>query len=51
MLNGYKRGILTEERLNDAVRRILVLKAKLNLYQKRQAGTLLKSERDLEVIG
>jgi len=51
MLNGYRKGIITEERLNDAVRRILGLKAKLNLHKKRQASTLLKSEQDLEVIG
>jgi beta-N-acetylhexosaminidase len=51
MLNGYKKGVITEERLNDAVRRILGLKAKLNLHVKRQAGTLLKGEGDLEVIG
>jgi beta-N-acetylhexosaminidase len=51
MLNGYKRGVITEERLNDAVRRILGLKAKLNLHKKRQDGTLLKREQDLDVIG
>lgn len=27
------------------------LKAKLNLHKKKEAGTLLKSEKDLEVIG
>jgi beta-N-acetylhexosaminidase len=51
MLNGYRRGVITEERMNDALRRILGLKAKLNLHQKRQAGTLLREEKDLEVIG
>jgi beta-N-acetylhexosaminidase len=51
MLNGYRKGVITEERMNDALRRVLGLKAKLNLDQKRQAGTLLKTEKDLEVIG
>jgi len=51
MLNGYKKGVITEERMNDALRRILGLKAKLNLHQKKEAGTLLKSEKDLEVVG
>lgn len=51
MLNGYKDGVITEERLNDAVRRILGLKAKLNLHIKQQNNTLLKSEDDLKVIG
>lgn len=51
MLNGYKKGVITEERMHDALRRILGLKAKLNLHKKRKAGTLLKTEKDLEVIG
>jgi beta-N-acetylhexosaminidase len=51
MLNGYRKGVITRERLDDAVRRILGLKAKLNLHKKRQAGTLLKHGQDLEVIG
>jgi beta-N-acetylhexosaminidase len=51
MLNGYRNGVITQERINDALRRILGLKAKLNLHQKKQAGTLLREEKDLEVIG
>lgn len=51
MLNGYRKGVISEERLNDAVRRVLGLKAKLNLHKKKEAGTLLKSEKELEVIG
>jgi beta-N-acetylhexosaminidase len=51
MLNGYRKGVITEERMNDALRRILGLKAKLNLHQKKQAGTLLREEKDLEIIG
>jgi len=51
MLNGYKKGVITEERMNDAVRRVLGLKAKLNLHKKKEAGTLLKTEKDLEVVG
>jgi len=51
MLNGYKKGVITEERMNDALRRVLGIKAKLNLHKKKAAGTLLKSEQDLEVIG
>jgi beta-N-acetylhexosaminidase len=51
MLNGYKKGVISEERMNDAVRRVLGLKAKLNLHQKKAAGTLAKSEKDLEIIG
>jgi len=51
MLNGYRKGVFTEERLHDALRRILGLKAKLNLHRKREEGVLLKSEQDLAVIG
>jgi beta-N-acetylhexosaminidase len=51
MLNGYKQGVISEERMNDAVRRVLGLKAKLNLHKKKAEGTLLKSEKELEVVG
>lgn len=51
MLNGYRKGVISEERMNDAVRRVLGLKAKLNLHKKKEAGTLLKTEKDLAVIG
>lgn len=33
MLDGYKKGVITDQRLNEAVTRILGLKAKLNLYK------------------
>jgi len=36
MMNGYKAGVITEERLNDALTRILGLKAFLGLHQKEQ---------------
>lgn len=51
MLDGYRKGVISEERLNDAVRRILGLKAKLNLHVKQTKGTLLKGEQALEVVG
>lgn len=51
MLNGCKKGVITKERLNDAVRRVLGLKAKLSLHKKKEAGTLLRSEEDLEIVG
>lgn len=51
MRNGYRKGIISEERLNDAVRRILGLKAKLNLHAKQAEGTLLKSKEELAIIG
>ena len=51
MLNGYRKGIITEERLLDANRRILGLKAKLNLHTQQADGTLAKSKDALTVIG
>lgn len=51
MLQGYKSGIITPERLDDAVRRILGLKAKLDLAGKGARGELQKSGEALEVIG
>ncbi|HEM3437312.1 TPA: glycosyl hydrolase, partial [Streptococcus suis] len=51
MLNGYRKGVITEERLHDALRRILGLKAKLNLHIKQAEGTLLKSADELAIIG
>jgi len=51
MLNGYKKGVISEERMNDAVRRVLGLKAKLNLHVKQAEGTLLKRSDDLQVVG
>ncbi len=50
MMNGYKNGVITEERMTDALRRILGLKAKLNLHLKQAEGTLLKDKSELEVI-
>ncbi|MGL5057196.1 MAG: glycoside hydrolase family 3 protein [Fusobacteriaceae bacterium] len=51
MLNGYKNGIITEERLHDALKRILGLKAKLNLHTKQANNKLLKDKKDLNIIG
>jgi beta-N-acetylhexosaminidase len=51
LLDGYRNGVVTGERMDDAVRRVLGLKAKLDLPGKREAGTLLKTEDDLRVVG
>ena len=51
MKAGVEKGIITAERLNDANRRILGLKAKLRLHEKRAAGTLLTKPEDLAVVG
>ncbi|SKR57731.1 beta-N-acetylhexosaminidase [Mycobacteroides abscessus subsp. abscessus] len=51
MLQGYRKGVITEERLNDAVKRILGLKAKIHLHDKQAQQTLEKEEAALDVIG
>jgi len=51
MLQGIEDGILTEERLNEAVTRILAVKASAGLPEKQEKGTLYKEEKELEIIG
>lgn len=46
MMEGYKSGLITEERLSDALHRILGLKAKLNLHH-----YVFPSEEGLKVVG
>lgn len=50
MMNGYKNGIITEERLEEALVRILATKAALKLHDKKSNNTLIKKEEDLEII-
>lgn len=52
MLDGVKNGVITEERLNEAVTRILALKASLKLHEKQTAGTLVPTlEEAKKIIG
>lgn len=51
MLEGYRNGVITEERLTDALRRILGLKAKMGLPKKLADGTLIRKAEELTVIG
>ena len=48
MMEGVKKGIITEERLSDALHRILGLKAKLNLMKPEN---VFKPEEGLAVVG
>ncbi len=51
MKAGVEKGVISKERLDDANRRILGLKAKLRLHEKQAAGTLLAKPEDLTVVG
>jgi beta-N-acetylhexosaminidase len=51
MVNGYRNGIITEERLHDALRRILGMKAAIGLHRRQAGGTLTPPKEGLSVIG
>lgn len=51
LLAGLESGLLSEERLNDAVTRILALKAALKLPEKQASGSLVPSPEALEAVG
>jgi len=51
MLDGYKNGVISEERLQDALRRILGLKAAMNLYNLKKEGKLTPPVEGLKIVG
>lgn len=52
MMDGYREGVFTEERLNEAVTRILALKAHLKLHIRQKEGTLVpKTEEARKIVG
>ena len=51
LLSGIQKGILSEARLDEAVTRILALKASLGLPEKQAAGTLVPGPEALEKVG
>lgn len=50
MMNGYNIGTISEERLEEALQRILGLKASLNLHTKQKDGTLVPTEDALSIL-
>ncbi|GKS15045.1 glycosyl hydrolase [Paenibacillus chitinolyticus] len=50
MMKGLERGILTMERLDEAVTRILALKASLGLHKKQQEGTVVPISDELAIL-
>jgi beta-N-acetylhexosaminidase len=50
MMDGYKSGVISEQRLHDALRRILALKASLGLHR-APAAALVPPVEALGVIG
>ena len=51
MMAGYKNGVITEERMNDALHRILGVKASIGLHKKAAAGTLMPPKENITVVG
>ena len=51
LLTGIESGILSIDRLNEAVTRILATKAALRLHEKKKAGTLVPEPEALRVVG
>lgn len=50
MMKGYQSGILSEERLNQAVLRILAVKAALGLHNKAEEGRLTPPKEGLGIL-
>ncbi|HEY9574785.1 MAG TPA: glycoside hydrolase family 3 N-terminal domain-containing protein [Lachnospiraceae bacterium] len=50
MLQGYKKGIITEERLEDALKRILGVKAAMNLHKLKKEKKLVPTKENLQVV-
>lgn len=51
MFEGYEKGIITKERLDEAVTRILALKASLKLHKKQKADKLVPEKDALFILG
>lgn len=50
MFEGYQNGLLSERRLEEAVKRILATKAAMKLPQKQKEGTLVPGPEALEIL-
>lgn len=50
MMEGYREGLLSPERLEEAVCRILALKAALQLHKKKEENKLTPAEENLKVL-
>ena len=51
LLDGVRKGKVSEERLNEAVTRILVTKASLGLHKKKKEGELVPGKEALRFVG
>lgn len=47
MMDGYREGVLSERRLDEAITRILATKASIKLHIKQKEGTLVPKENSI----
>lgn len=50
LMDGYKGGALSKERLDEAVTRLLALKASMNLHIQHREGTIVPRINPLEIM-
>ena len=50
MHKGYEKGILSDQRLEEAVKRILAMKAAMGLPEKQKNGTLVPEKNAMSVL-
>ena len=51
MMAGYQNGIITQERMTDALMRILGVKASIGLHKKQASGTLMPPREGTAIVG
>jgi beta-N-acetylhexosaminidase len=51
MIKGIQDGVITEQRLDEAITRILAVKAAIGLHKKQKERNLVPLSRDLSIIG
>lgn len=51
MMDGYRNGVITEERMNDALHRILGIKAALKLHKLQAEGRLMPPKEGISIVG
>ncbi len=50
LLHGIDKGLVSQERIDEAVTRVLALKASLKLHRKKEDGSLVPGEPSLSVL-
>lgn len=50
MRAGYEKGLLSSKRLDEAVTRILAVKAALQLHTAKEDGSLIHAEEELQIL-